>query len=427
MFIDDVSLIVKAGNGGNGVVAFRREKYVPKGGPAGGDGGKGGSIIFVGDEGLTTLLDLKYNRIIKANNGQNGMAKNCFGKDAEDVYIKVPVGSVVYDTKLNSVIADITKHKQEVVIVRGGKGGRGNTSFATARVPAPEICENGLPGEEREIRVELKVLADVGLVGFPSVGKSTLISVVSAAKPKIADYHFTTLVPNLGVVRVKDGRSFVMADLPGLIEGASQGAGLGYQFLRHIERTRVIVHVIDMASFEGRDPYNDYVTINKELENYNSKLLLRPQIIIANKMDLEGALENLENFKQKIENKEVPIIPISAYTKNNLDEALYKIADILDTVKLDQFNETIVEEEIEYKFVKEEDPFVIEKNDDGVYNITGPMIKKFFDVTDFNKDENVKLFARRIRNLGVDDALRKLGVKHGDTVRIFGYEFEFLD
>lgn len=425
MFIDDVSIVVKAGNGGNGIVAFRREKYVPKGGPAGGNGGRGGDIIFVGEEGLTTLLDLRYNRIIKAQNGQNGMAKDCFGKDGEDVYIKVPVGTVVYDKNKGITIADITRHKQQAIIAKGGKGGRGNSAFATPRIPAPEICEKGLPGEEKEIRVELKVLADVGLVGFPSVGKSTLISVVSAAKPKIADYHFTTLVPNLGVVKVKDGRSFVMADLPGLIEGASSGAGLGFQFLKHIERTRVIVHVIDMASFEGRDPYEDYVKINEELRLYNEKLLLRPQIVVANKMDLQGAEENLEEFKKKV--PDVTIVPISAYTRNNLDELLYKVADVLDTVNINEFTETITEEVVEYVFQKEDEPFKITLDDDGVYNVSGPMIKKFFDVTDFSRDENVKLFARRLRNLGVDNELRRLGVKHGDTVRILDYEFEFFD
>lgn len=425
MFIDDVTITVKAGNGGNGVVAFRREKFVPKGGPSGGNGGRGGDIIFVGESGLTTLLDLRYNRIIKAQNGQNGMAKDCYGKDGEDVYIKVPIGTVVYDKTTGATIADITRHKQEAIIAHGGKGGRGNSAFATPRIPAPEICEKGLPGEEKEIRVELKVLADVGLVGFPSVGKSTLISVVSAAKPKIADYHFTTLVPNLGVVKVKDGRSFVMADLPGLIEGASSGAGLGFQFLKHIERTRVIVHVIDMASFEGRDPYDDYLKINEELRLYNEKLLLRPQIVVANKMDLAGATENLEEFKKKL--PDIVVVPISAYTRNNLDELLYKIADVLETVNLDEFIETITEEVVEYKYQKEEEPFKITLEDDGVYNVTGPMIKKFFDVTDFSRDENVKLFARRLRNLGVDNELRRLGVKHGDIVRVLDYEFEFFD
>jgi GTP-binding protein len=426
MFIDDVTITVKAGKGGNGAVAFRREKYVPKGGPAGGDGGKGGSIILIGDEGLTTLLDLRYQKIIVAPNGENGKSKNCFGKDAKNVYLKVPVGTIVTDTKLGIVIADITTHDQEVVIALGGKGGRGNTNFATPKIPAPEFAENGDPGEEKEVRIELKVLADVGLVGFPSVGKSTLIAAVSAARPKIADYHFTTLVPNLGVVQVRDGRSFVMADLPGLIEGASQGAGLGFRFLKHIERTRVIVHVVDMASLEGRDPYQDYQAINKELETYNPKLLLRPQIIVANKMDLPEAEGNLEAFKKKV--KDVLIIPISAYARKNLDELLYKIADVLNTVDLDAFKEEIIGEEVvEYKFTPAPAPFTITRADDGVYVVDGPMVRKYFDQTNFDREENVKLFSRRLRKLGVDDALRELGVKNGDTVRVIKYEFEFFD
>ncbi|HHU55636.1 MAG TPA: GTPase ObgE [Acholeplasmataceae bacterium] len=425
MFIDDVKLTVAAGKGGNGIVAFRREKYVPKGGPAGGNGGRGGSIIFVGDEGLTTLIDLHYRKKITAQNGENGMSKNKYGKDASDVYVKVPIGSVIYDLDQDTVIADITRHNQEVIVAKGGRGGRGNTAFATPRVPAPEFCEKGEPGEVKNIRVELKVLADVGLVGFPSVGKSTLISVISAAKPKIAPYPFTTLVPNLGVVRVKDGRSFIVADLPGLIEGASSGAGLGIQFLKHIERTRVIVHIIDMSAIEGRDPYEDYLIINNELKTYNEKLLLRPQIVVANKMDLPNAKNNLEIFRKKCKN--VDIIPISAYTKDNLDELLYKIADILDTVTIDDFKETITDEVVEYRYVPEPEKFTIELDDDGIYHVKGPVVQRYMDMTDFNRDENVKLFAQKIRKLGVDDELRKLGVKHGDTVRILGYEFEFFD
>lgn len=440
MFVDDVSITVKAGNGGNGCVAFRREKFVPKGGPSGGNGGRGGNVIFVGERGLTTLLDLKFNKIIKAMNGQNGAPKDCFGADAKDVYVKVPIGSVIYDLADNSVIADITKHQQEVIVCHGGKGGKGNSAFATPRIPAPQICEKGEPGQEKQVRVELKVLADVGLVGFPSVGKSTLLSVVSAARPKIADYHFTTLAPNLGVVQVKDGRSFVMADLPGLIEGASSGAGLGFQFLRHIERTRVIVHIVDMASVEGRDPYTDYLKINDELKQYDQKLMLRPQIIVANKMDISEANDNLKEFINKIDKDNPPyigedgikhynytIIPISAYTRENLDELLFKIADTLENISIDAFEEQFVDEVVEYKFQKTPDPFTITQGDDGIYEVSGPVVEKYFNSTDFDHEENVKLFARRIRNLGVDEKLRKLGVQNGDTVRILGYEFEFFD
>lgn len=425
MFVDDVSVIIKAGNGGNGAVSFRHEKYVAKGGPYGGNGGKGGNVIFVGDSGLTTLMDFKYIRKIKADNGENGMTKNMFGKDAEDIYIKVPIGSVVYDKLTNTVIADITKHNQEAIICKGGRGGRGNSAFATARIPAPQFAENGEPGEEKEIRIELRVLADVGLVGFPSVGKSTLISVSSAAKPKIASYHFTTLIPNLGVVRVKDGRSFIMADLPGLIEGASNGAGLGFQFLRHIQRTRVIVHIVDMSGIEGRNPIDDYLIINKELENYDPKLLKRPQIVVANKMDLDSSKENLISFKQHF--PELPVIAISAYTMNNIDELLYHIADVLDSFPIDTFEEPIKDEVVEYNFVKKEEPFTIEKTDEGLYNVVGPAVKKIFDSTDFNREESVKMFAKRIRDLGVDAKLKELGVQDGDTVLIFNYEFEFYN
>ncbi len=424
MFVDDVKLLIKAGNGGNGAVSFRHEKYIAKGGPYGGDGGKGGSIIFVGDEGLTTLLDFKFKKKIVAQNGENGMTKNCFGKDAQDVFVRVPIGSVVYDLNNNIVIADITKHNQQAVIAKGGKGGRGNTSFATARIPAPEFAENGEPGEEKEIRIELKVLADVGLVGFPSVGKSTLISICSACKPKIADYHFTTLAPNLGAVRVKDGRSFIMADLPGLIEGASNGAGLGFQFLKHIERTRVIVHIIDMSGIEGRNPIEDYQKINHELETYNDKLMLRPQIIVANKMDIPEAKENLIKFKEYY--PELNVIPISAYTKENLEALLYEIANTLDTVSINDFNETVQDEVVEYRFIPKEEPFTIERTNEGLFNVVGPAIKRIFESTDFNRDESVKMFAKRIRNLGVDQKLRELGVKPGDTVLVLGYEFEFF-
>ena len=384
------------------------------------------NVVFVGDEGLTTLLDLRYHKILKATNGENGKSRNAFGKDGVDLIIKVPVGSVVRDLELDTIIADITLHGQEEIICSGGKGGRGNTAFATSKIPAPDFAENGTPGEMKNIQVELKILADVGLVGFPNVGKSTLISVISAAKPKIADYPFTTLTPNLGVVAVSDGRSFVVADLPGLIEGASLGEGLGIRFLKHIERTKVILHVLDMASIDNRDPYLDYLKINKELESYNIDLLSRPQIVIANKMDLPGSKENLEKLKKKL--KDVKIIPISSYTKNNLDEVLYTTMDLLDEIRENSIK-TVVADEIvvEYTYTPKAPPFVITKEDDGVYNVTGDVVKRYFDATDFNKDNHIKRFAIRIKNLGVDAKLKELGVKDGDTVRIFGYEFEFFD
>ncbi|KYD11231.1 hypothetical protein B4135_3346 [Caldibacillus debilis] len=427
MFVDQVKIYVKGGDGGNGIVAFRREKYVPKGGPAGGDGGKGGDVVFVVDEGLRTLMDFRYQRHFKAPRGENGMSKNMHGKNAEDLVVKVPPGTVVIDDDTKEVIADLTEHGQRVVVARGGRGGRGNARFATAKNPAPEIAEKGEPGEERYLVLELKLLADVGLVGFPSVGKSTLLSVVSSAKPKIADYHFTTIVPNLGVVETEDQRSFVMADLPGLIKGAHQGAGLGLQFLRHIERTKVIVHVIDMAAVEGRDPYEDFLTINEELARYKMRLTERPMIIAANKMDLPNAEANLRDFKKRLK-EDLPVFPISAATKQGIRELLFAVADLLE--KTPEF--PLLEGEpsanrVVYKHRPEEEGFTITRDPDGAFVIKGKKIEKLFKMTDFSREEAVKRFARQLRSMGVDDALRKRGAKDGDTVRLLDYEFEFVE
>ena len=422
MFVDEVKIKVTSGAGGNGIISYRREKYIEFGGPWGGSGGNGGSIIFVGDEGLSTLLDFRYNRHIKGISGEKGMSKGMNGKNAPDTYVKVPLGSTIYDDDLNKVIGDITEHNQEIVVAKGGRGGRGNIAFATHNNPCPGICEKGEPGLEKNIRIELKVLADCGLVGYPSVGKSTLIAAISNSRPKIAAYHFTTLNPNLGVVGVPDGRSFVVADLPGLIEGASQGLGLGLEFLRHIERCRVIVHVIDMASVDGRNPYDDYVKIRKELESYRFDLLKRPEIIVANKMDLEVAKTNLEEFKKKVNGE---IFPISAYTKEGLTPLLYRIRDLLDvTPNFLMYEDS--EYVAEYNFTPEENKFKIELID-GVYNITGDGLKRLFIMTDFTSYEATRRFARQLKSMGVDDELRRLGVKNGDLVKIFDYEFEFID
>ncbi|MFZ3576417.1 GTPase ObgE [Virgibacillus sp. DJP39] len=426
MFVDQVSVFVKAGDGGNGLVAYRREKYVPMGGPAGGDGGNGGDVIFQVDEGLNTLMDFRYNRHFKAKRGENGMSKTQHGKNAEPLIVPVPPGTTVIDEETSAVIADLTTHKQSAVIAVGGRGGRGNTRFATPRNPAPDMAENGEPGKERTIKVELKLIADVGLVGFPSVGKSTLLSVVSAAKPKIADYHFTTLSPNLGVVETSDQRGFVMADLPGLIEGASEGVGLGHQFLRHVERTRLIVHVIDMASTEGRDPYEDFLKINQELKEYDLKLTKRPQIIAANKMDMPNAEENLKIFKEKI-NDDYPIFSISAVTKNGLRDILFAIADRLDQIPKVTTTVEDKDEKVVYRYQKEEIPFTISRDPDGAYVLSGIKIEKLFKMTDFNKDEAVQRFARQMRGMGVDEELRKRGAKNGDTIRLTDYEFEFIE
>lgn len=425
MFVDSVKIYVKAGDGGDGVVAFRHEKYVAMGGPSGGNGGRGGSIIFVGEEGLTTLLDFRFMKKIKAERGQNGMTKDMYGKKGNDTFIKVPIGTTIIDDDTKVVIGDITKHGQEVVVAEGGRGGKGNAAFATSRNPAPEISEKGVPGVERNLQLELKVLADVGLVGFPSVGKSTLISVVSKAKPKIAAYHFTTLHPNLGVVGVGDGRSFIMADLPGLIEGASSGAGLGIQFLKHIERTRVIVHIIDMSATDGRDPVSDYYKIRKELENFNPDLLKRPEIIVANKMDLPGADENFIRFKKQT--NLMDIVAISAVTKHNVQQLLYNIADVLDETKKFKPIEDAKDEVVEYTFIPKEPSFTIRRDDSGIYHVEGEEVKRLFERTNFDNDANVRLFSKKLRDMGVDAKLRELGLHNGDLVCVFDYEFEFID
>lgn len=429
MFVDQVKIYVKAGNGGDGMVAFRREKFVPNGGPAGGDGGKGADIVFVVDEGLRTLVDFRFKRIFKAEHGEHGMSKSMHGRGAEDLVVKVPQGTIVKDIDTGEIIADLVAHGQRAVIAKAGRGGRGNKRFATPANPAPELSENGEPGQERNVQLELKVLADVGLVGFPSVGKSTLLSVVSAARPKIAAYHFTTIVPNLGMVDAGDGRSFVMADLPGLIEGASQGVGLGHQFLRHIERTRVIVHVIDMSGSEGRVPYEDYMAINNELEQYNLRLMERPQIIVANKMDMPDAEENLNEFKTKI-TEDIPVFPISAVTKTGLRELLLAIADKLETTPEFPLNEILEQEDedtVLYKYVAEEPDFEISREPDGTFVLSGAKIERLFTMTNFERDASISRFARQLRAMGVDEALRKRGAKDGDIVRLLDYEFEFMD
>ncbi|MGI8316011.1 GTPase ObgE [Halobacillus mangrovi] len=426
MFVDQVKIFVKGGDGGNGLVAYRREKYVPRGGPAGGDGGNGGDVVFEVDEGLNTLMDFRYQHHFKAKRGENGMNQKQHGKNSDPLVISVPPGTTVKDADTEKVIADLTDHKQRAVIAKGGRGGRGNARFATARNPAPEIAENGEPGEELEVVVELKLLADVGLVGFPSVGKSTFLSVVTAAKPKIADYHFTTLAPNLGVVESQDHRSFVLADLPGLIEGAHEGVGLGHQFLRHVDRTRLLLHVIDMSGGEGRDPYEDYVTINKELSSYDKRLEKRPQIIVANKMDMPDAEDHLEMFKEQV-GEDVIIYPISTVTREGIDELLYAVADLLDSIPKQEEPIEEVDERVVYKFKKEEAPFKITRADDGAYVLYGEKIESLFKRTDFTRDQSINRFARQMRSMGVDEALRKRGASDGDTVRILDYEFEFVD
>ncbi|REH89695.1 GTPase ObgE [Staphylococcus felis] len=429
MFVDQVKIFLKAGDGGNGITAYRREKYVPFGGPAGGDGGRGASVVFEVDEGLRTLMDFRYQRQFKAKKGENGQGSNMHGKNAEDLVLKVPPGTTIKNSDNEEVLADLIEHGQRAVVAKGGRGGRGNSRFASPKNPAPDFSENGEPGEEIEVTLELKLLADVGLVGFPSVGKSTLLSIVSKAKPKIGAYHFTTIQPNLGVVTTPDQRSFVMADLPGLIEGASEGVGLGHQFLRHVERTKVIVHVVDMSGMEGRDPFDDYVTINRELTAYKQRLDERPQIIVANKMDMPESQAQLELFKAQLDS-DVTVIPISSYTRENIDQLLYEIANTLESVKDIDFSldeDSVGVNRVLYKHTPSQDKFEITRDDDGAYVVSGNAIERMFKMTDFNSDPAVRRFARQMRSMGIDDALRERGAENGDIVRILGGEFEFVE
>lgn len=422
MFIDEAIVELIAGSGGDGCLAFRREKYVAMGGPFGGNGGKGSDIIFKVDTGLNTLVDFKYKKIIKGHHGENGLGKGMHGKNAENIIIPVPQGTVVTDYDTNLVIADLTQPEEEFVIAKGGRGGRGNMAFATQSNPAPHYAENGEPGEKIKIKIELKLMADVGLVGMPSVGKSTFISKISASRPKIADYPFTTLKPNLGVVKTNDNRSFVVADLPGLIEGASLGHGLGDRFLKHIERTRVIAHIIDMSGYTN-DPYNDYITINKELENFDKKLLEKPQIIIANKMDMPDSKKNLEKFKQKV-NKQ--IYEMSAISGEGISKILNVIADTLDNIpKKELYNSEKFESHVIYKF-KEEKPYKI-KRDNNSWIISGKQIEKLLIMSRLDTDEAILRFSNKLRKMGIDDELKQLGAQDGDIIKILDYEFEFKE
>lgn len=432
-FLDHAKVNVKAGNGGDGMVAFRREKYVPDGGPAGGDGGKGGSVIFQVDEGLRTLMDFRYNRHFKADPGQNGMSKSKFGANAEDYIVKVPPGTIVRNATTQQLVADLVDHGQSVVVAKGGRGGRGNNRFATHKNPAPSIAENGEPGEEFELDLELKVLADVGLIGYPSVGKSTLLSVISNAKPKVADYQFTTLVPNLGVVSLGIGQEFVVADMPGLIEGASEGVGLGHNFLRHIERTKVLLHIIDISATHGREPFQDFVDIMKELANYNERLLDRPMIIVANKMDEAVAEENLTEFKQQLAeyyaalNREQPdLMTISAWQNKGIQPLLQRTYELVRTAEFVPLEEEEVVEQRHYT-LDNEVPFEIEEVEPGYWMITGAKIERLYAMTNMAHDESVARFARQMRTMGIDQALRDHGAKSGDTIQLVDYQFEFLD
>ena len=424
MFIDEVKMKLVAGKGGDGCTSFRREKYVPMGGPDGGSGGKGGDIVFLVDDSLTTLIDLKFHKIMKADKGENGKGKNMRGKNAPDVIIKVPAGTTIYDEDTGLVLADLTKNRESVVVAHGGRGGRGNTAFATHEKPAPSFSELGEPGEIRYIKCELKVIADVGLVGMPSVGKSTLLASVSSANPKIAAYHFTTLSPNLGVVTLKDRRTFILADLPGMIEGASEGVGLGTKFLKHASRTRILAHVIDMAGTEGRDPIKDYEIIRKEIVSYSDALAKKKEIVVANKMDMPEFEENLKKFKERYPDKE--IFPISAMNHEGLKPLLTHLRDVLDEIGEEKlYQDEEYESTIVYKFQNEK-PYTITK-EDGIWVLKGEEIEKLFKMTRFTEDEAVTRFARKLKGMGIDDELERLGAKPGDEVQILDYIFEWKE
>ncbi len=423
MFKDSARINVKAGNGGNGCVSFHREKYIAAGGPDGGDGGKGGDIIFEVDEGVNTLIDFKYKKNFKAQAGEDGGTSNCSGKSGEDLIIKVPLGTIIKDEDTGVVLVDMIKQGQRCVIAKGGKGGRGNQHFATPTRQIPNFAKSGDIGEEYSLILEMKVIADVGLIGFPNVGKSTILSMVSAARPKIANYHFTTLVPNLGVVKIDQGKSFVIADIPGLIEGASEGVGLGHEFLRHVERTKLLVHVVDVSEIEGRNAIEDFETINKELLRYNELLASRPQIVAANKMDIPGTEEKYASFKAELENRGFKVFGISAATNKGLKELMYYVSNTLstlpDTILIDENKD----EEVVYT-AKDEKPFEIHI-DNGVYVVEGNWLRKVLGSTNITNFESLQYFQRALKKKGVISALEEMGIQEGDTVRIYDTEFDY--
>nr|NNM90985.1 GTPase ObgE [Bacilli bacterium] len=424
MFIDVAKVEVKAGDGGNGMVAYRREKYVPMGGPAGGDGGRGGNVVFIVDAGLRTLLDFRYQKHLRAPHGENGRIKNQHGANANDLVVKVPPGTLVKDVATDQLLADLTEIGQTAVIAKGGRGGRGNAHFSTSRNTAPDMAEKGEPGEEKTITLELRLIADVGLIGFPSVGKSTLLSVVSAARPKIADYPFTTLSPNLGMVQLADERQFVLADLPGLIEGAHEGLGLGHEFLRHIERTRVLIHVIDMGTLEERDPVADFQAINQELSLYDENLAKKPQIIAANKMDMPDAADRLAYFQKAY--PELEVFPIAAMAHQGIDALMRRAADLLEIEETKIAEEPLSEEEMVYTSREHAIRFTIVR-DNELYVVQSEELDKLVAMLNFDQYDAVKRFQSIMRRAGIDDALRAHGAKNGDQIQIGDMVFDFVE
>lgn len=427
MFADRAKIYVRSGKGGDGHVSFRREKYVPNGGPDGGDGGKGGDVIFVVDEGLNTLTDFRHIRKYKAQDGEQGGKKNCRGKNGEDIVIKVPEGTVIKEAESGKVFADMSGENKRQILLRGGRGGNGNQHYATSTMQAPKYAQPGQPAQEMELQLELKVIADVGLVGFPNVGKSTLLSRVTNARPKIANYHFTTLNPNLGVVDLEDGNGFVIADIPGLIEGASEGVGLGHEFLRHIERTKCMIHIVDAASTEGRDPIEDIYAINKELEAYNADIAKRPQVIAANKLDVIPAdgEDPIERIKAEFEPKGIRVFPISAVTGSGIKELLYFVSGMLKTLPDEPI---IFEQEYFPEFLDNysSEPYtVIYDADEKEYVVEGPRIEKMLGYTNLESEKGFTFFQRFLKENGILDELEELGIQEGDTVRMYGLSFDY--
>lgn len=427
MFADRAKIFIRSGKGGDGHVSFRRELYVPNGGPDGGDGGRGGDVIFEVDEGLNTLYDYRHKRKFKAQDGEEGGKRRCHGKDGSDIILKVPEGTVIREAESGRVIADMSGENRRQIILKGGRGGAGNQHFATATMQVPKYAQPGQPAQELEVILELKVIADVGLVGFPNVGKSTLLSRVTNAQPKIANYHFTTLTPNLGVVDLESGGGFVIADIPGLIEGASDGVGLGHEFLRHIERTRVLIHMVDAASTEGRDPIEDIYAINKELKAYNAEIAARPQVIAANKVDvLGGDQEPVERLKQEFEPQGIRVFPISAVAGQGLKELLYYVKELLDASPQEAIvfeqeffpGEELVYEKLPYTVAKSED-------EDGVYIVEGPRIEKMLGYTNLDSEKGFAFFQNFLKNTGILDELEAAGIQEGDTVRMYGLAFDY--
>jgi GTP-binding protein len=425
MFADRAKIFIRSGKGGDGHVSFRRELFVPNGGPDGGDGGKGGDVIFVVDEGLNTLTDFRHKRKYCAGDGEQGGKKKCHGANGQDIIIKVPVGTVIKDAETGKVIMDMSNANVKEIILKGGKGGLGNMNFATPTMQAPKYAQPGQPSRELNVTLELKVIADVGLVGFPNVGKSTLLSRVTNAKPKIANYHFTTLNPNLGVVDLAEGKGFVIADIPGLIEGASEGIGLGHEFLRHIERTKVIIHMVDAASTEGRDPIQDIYTINKELENYNEQIAKRPQVIAANKIDAIYSEDEdpVQKIRDEFEPRGIKVFAISAVSGKGLKELLFYVNELLET--LDPEPIVFEKEFFEAEAVLADEPYTIEIEEDGVYVVEGPKIDKMLGYTNLESEKGFAFFQRFLKDNGILEELEKAGIEEGDTVRMYGLEFDY--